>query len=160
MSWAHNAVLQERMRVAVRRARIPLFFIQAENDYDTEPTTALAGEAERGRRPFRAKIYPPNGSTHQDGHLLWREAAPTSGAPTCSPSSRPWCADGAARYFGASWILRSMTSKRPSKASRMAHACAAGSFWFAAFLRPSASARRGPMQPGWSLRSASIEAPS
>ena len=70
MSWAHNSVLQERMRVAVRRARIPLFFIQAENDYDTEPTRQLSQEAQRSGRPFRAKVYPPNGNTHQAGHTL------------------------------------------------------------------------------------------
>jgi pimeloyl-ACP methyl ester carboxylesterase len=70
MSWAGNPVLQERMRVAVRRAKIPLFFIQAENDYDTTPTNELAGEAQRSGRPFRARIYPPNGDNHQAGHTL------------------------------------------------------------------------------------------
>ncbi len=70
MSWAHSSLLQERLRVAVRRAKIPLAFIQAENDYDTAPTVALAQEAERSRRPFLAKVYPPNGSSHEDGHHL------------------------------------------------------------------------------------------
>jgi carboxymethylenebutenolidase len=70
MSWSHNPALRERMRLAVRRARIPLFFIQAENDYNTEPTRELSQEAQRSGRPFRAKVYPPNGSTHQQGHTL------------------------------------------------------------------------------------------
>jgi dienelactone hydrolase len=70
MSWTGNPLLRDRMRVAVRRAKVPIFFIQAENDYNLEPTSVLSEEAQRSGHPFRAKVYPPNGDDHQSGHLL------------------------------------------------------------------------------------------
>jgi len=65
-SW--NPVLAERLARAIREARAPIFIIQAENDYSVEPAQVLAPALETKGAPNRAKIYPPFGSTAQDGH--------------------------------------------------------------------------------------------
>jgi len=65
-SW--NPVLADRLKRAVRQARSPIFIIQAKNDYSLEPTKVLGSELEKKGSPNRAKIYPPFGTTTQDGH--------------------------------------------------------------------------------------------
>ena len=65
-SW--NPVLAERLKQAVRRARAPIFIIQAQNDYSLEPSKVLGAELERKGSPNQAKIHPSFGNTTQDGH--------------------------------------------------------------------------------------------
>jgi carboxymethylenebutenolidase len=67
-SW--NPVLADRLKRAARQSRVPIFIIQAQNDYSTEPSRVLGPELEKKGPPSRAKIYPPFGTTAQDGH--WR----------------------------------------------------------------------------------------
>lgn len=67
-SW--NPVLADRLKRAVRQARVPIFIIQAQNDYSLEPGKVLGRELEKKGPPNQAKIYPPFGTTTQDGH--WR----------------------------------------------------------------------------------------
>ena len=67
-SW--NPVLADRLKKAVRHARVPIFIIQAQNDYSTEPSKVLGPELEKKGPPNHAKIYPSFGTTAQDGH--WR----------------------------------------------------------------------------------------
>jgi carboxymethylenebutenolidase len=67
-SWDRSPELRERLLAAVRRTRVPLFFIHAENDYSTNPGKVLAAEMERLGRPHRLKIYPPVGTTPDEGH--------------------------------------------------------------------------------------------
>lgn len=66
--WARAPALRERMKLAARNAKIPVFFIQAENDADTSPTRVLADEMKRAGKPHRARVFPPYGKTMQDGH--------------------------------------------------------------------------------------------
>jgi carboxymethylenebutenolidase len=66
--WAQNRPLRERMKVAARNAKVPVFFLQAENDFDTAPTRVLAEEMQRAGKTARMKIFPPHGSGPQDGH--------------------------------------------------------------------------------------------
>jgi dienelactone hydrolase len=68
MTWAHSKALQERLRRAVRAARAPVFFIQAENDFDTAPSIALAAEMDAAKKPHAMRIFPPHGSTPREGH--------------------------------------------------------------------------------------------
>jgi dienelactone hydrolase len=68
MTWADSPHLRARLKTAVRNAKLPLFFLQAENDYDTAPSRELAAEAERANKPHRMKIFPPFGKTNEDGH--------------------------------------------------------------------------------------------
>jgi dienelactone hydrolase len=66
-SWG-NPILRTRLTDAVDRARVPIFFLQAMNDYNTAPSLALSAEMARVGKPYQVKIYPPYGTTVEDGH--------------------------------------------------------------------------------------------
>jgi dienelactone hydrolase len=68
MAWAKTLPLQERMKKAVRSARVPIFLIQAENDFDTTPTIALSAEMDAAQKAHTTKIFPPHGKTPMQGH--------------------------------------------------------------------------------------------
>ncbi|HMI82761.1 MAG TPA: dienelactone hydrolase family protein [Polyangiaceae bacterium] len=70
MTWSQpgSQPIRDRMTVAARRARVPVFFLQAENDFDVAPTRILSEEMKKHDLPHRAKIFPPNGTTHEEGH--------------------------------------------------------------------------------------------
>jgi dipeptidyl aminopeptidase/acylaminoacyl peptidase len=53
---------------AVRKATVPVMFVQAENDYDLSPSYALAKELEKTGKPHKLSIFPAYGNTVQDGH--------------------------------------------------------------------------------------------
>lgn len=67
-SWAGSPDLRARLTTAVRNANAPVFFIQAENDYDLTPSKTLAGEMQQAGKPSKLKFYPPFGTGNQDGH--------------------------------------------------------------------------------------------
>jgi carboxymethylenebutenolidase len=67
-SWAASPELQASMARAVRNARAPVFFFQAENDFDLSPTRTLSSVMKDAGKPFEAKIYPPFGNSPQEGH--------------------------------------------------------------------------------------------
>ena len=67
MSW-NSFSLRARMIAAVRKATIPVLFIQVENDYDLNPSRTLAGELEQLGKPNKLLIFPPYGQTHEEGH--------------------------------------------------------------------------------------------
>ena len=68
MSWAQAPELQARMKQAARAAQVPVFFVQAENDFDTTPSLVLSEEMRRAGKPVRVHVFPPNGVTHEEGH--------------------------------------------------------------------------------------------
>ena len=68
MNWPQNAALRARMLVSAARARAPVMFIQAENDFDIGPTRELWAEMTRLGKPCRMHIYPPFGTSNEDGH--------------------------------------------------------------------------------------------
>jgi hypothetical protein len=75
MSWA-NPKLQKREKEAVRNASIPLFLIQASNDYSTGPSEVLGPIIRAKGGLNRATLYPAFGTTHQQGHggfACWEE---------------------------------------------------------------------------------------
>ena len=67
-TWRHSPALQQRLLGAVRKATVPVMFVQAENDYDVSPSYALAKELARLGRPHKLAIYPPYGTSVRDGH--------------------------------------------------------------------------------------------
>jgi dienelactone hydrolase len=67
-SWADAPAVQALMIASVRKARVPIFFFQAENDFDLAPSKVLSAEMKDAGKPYELKIYPPYGSTTQDGH--------------------------------------------------------------------------------------------
>ncbi len=67
-TWAGAPQLQAAMTEAVTHARIPIFFGQAENDYDLTPSRALSAAMTRSGKPNLLKIFPSFGTTTQEGH--------------------------------------------------------------------------------------------
>jgi dipeptidyl aminopeptidase/acylaminoacyl peptidase len=75
-TWAEAPELRTAMTRAVRNARAPIFFIQAENDFDLSPTRVLSAAMKDAGKPCETKIYPAFGSSHRDGHsFAYRGAA-------------------------------------------------------------------------------------
>jgi dienelactone hydrolase len=68
MSWDRNPEISIRLRRAVRLTRLPIFLVQAENDYSLEPSHVLSSEANKKHKDFRSKIYSAFGNSPQDGH--------------------------------------------------------------------------------------------
>lgn len=70
MSWKGNPLLRERLLLAVKSAKAPMFLLQAKNDYNLGPSELLGAELQRKGGLNRAKVYPVFGdaSNHQDGH--------------------------------------------------------------------------------------------
>jgi dipeptidyl aminopeptidase/acylaminoacyl peptidase len=74
-SWAQAPELRSVMTRAARRARAPVFFIQAENDHDLAPTRILSAAMKDAGKPFQVKIYPRFGNTAEEGHSFAYRAA-------------------------------------------------------------------------------------
>jgi carboxymethylenebutenolidase len=68
MTWARAPNVRDRLFTAVRKATIPVLFVQAENDYDLSPSRALAQELEKLGKPHKVVIFPPYGKSAADGH--------------------------------------------------------------------------------------------
>lgn len=69
-SWPNARDVRERMTSAVRKATIPILFVQAENDYSLTATQTLAAEMEQVGKPHNRLIFPAFGSTLADGHAF------------------------------------------------------------------------------------------
>jgi carboxymethylenebutenolidase len=69
-SWA-NTELRQRLLEAVRNAKSPLFLIQAKNDFSLGPSEVLGPVIKRKGPPNQAKVYPPYGTTPQEGHYAF-----------------------------------------------------------------------------------------
>lgn len=80
MNWDRAPALRAGMIAAAARVTMPLFLIQAENDYSIRPTPELAASLAGHPTPVEAKIYPAFGINPNEGHLfesrgaqLWAE---------------------------------------------------------------------------------------
>lgn len=69
-SWAQAPELQSLMTRSVRNTRIPIFFFQAENDYDLSPSKTLAAVVKEAGKTYELKIYPPYGNDTGEGHTF------------------------------------------------------------------------------------------
>jgi dipeptidyl aminopeptidase/acylaminoacyl peptidase len=67
-SWAQAKQVQALMIRAVRNARAPIFFFQAENDYDLSPSRVLSATMKKAGKESQMKIYPAYGESTQDAH--------------------------------------------------------------------------------------------
>ena len=56
------------MKRAVQHAKAPIFFFQAENDWNLSPSQVLSAVMKAAGKPFEVKIYPPFGRSRQEGH--------------------------------------------------------------------------------------------
>lgn len=70
LSWSGSSELRDRLRGAVRSARVPIFLFQAANDFDVTPTEQLAEEMKRSGKPHLRKLYPAWGANPGQGHNL------------------------------------------------------------------------------------------
>ena len=70
MNWAWNAPLRERLTNAARRTRVPTFVVQAENDWNVGPTTALPAAMRAGGGDAAGRLYPAIGQNAGEGHGL------------------------------------------------------------------------------------------
>lgn len=67
-SWGNSIDLQETMKTSVRKSKSPIFFIQAENDFDLSPSKILSEEMKKVGKDYQIKIYPKFGKSEKDGH--------------------------------------------------------------------------------------------
>jgi len=69
-SWAQSPLLQSVMIHAVQNSKIPIFFFQAANDYDLQPSKVLSAVMKDAGKPYQLKIYPAYGNSTEDGHAF------------------------------------------------------------------------------------------
>src|SRR5690606_25737850 len=69
-SWADSEELQELLKSAAAAANGPIFFFQAENDYDVAPSKVLLSTMKNAGKQARIKIYQKFGSGEEEGHSL------------------------------------------------------------------------------------------
>jgi carboxymethylenebutenolidase len=67
-NWQHSPDLRARMTQAVQHSQMPIFFIQAKNDYDVSPSRDLAAAMEKSSKPHVLQIFPTFGKSNQDAH--------------------------------------------------------------------------------------------
>jgi hypothetical protein len=56
------------MTRSVRHSGAPIFFFQAENDYDLSPSRVLSAAMKGAGKECELKIDPPFGNSVEDGH--------------------------------------------------------------------------------------------
>ena len=66
--WDTKPAVRQRLHEAARRALIPVFFLQAANDYNTAPTRVLSAEMKRAGKPHEGRVFPAFGETKMAGH--------------------------------------------------------------------------------------------
>ena len=72
-TWSGSPDLRARLTAAASKATIPVFFLQAENDYDLTPNRVLSEEVRKAGKSMETKTYPAFGSGAQEGHsFCWR----------------------------------------------------------------------------------------
>jgi dienelactone hydrolase len=68
MSWKSFPDLRARLLKAEEKAKRPIFLIQAEGDYNTEPYGMLGLYLQKKGGLNRAKLYPKFGNSNQEAH--------------------------------------------------------------------------------------------
>lgn len=68
MAWDDSPLLRERLLGAVEHARVPVFFLQAENDFNTAPSQILSAAMRAKKLPVRMRIFGSAGDTPMAGH--------------------------------------------------------------------------------------------
>ncbi len=65
--------LSKRLARSVRQSQSPIFFFQAENDYNLAPTEVLGREMREAGKPSVVKLYRAFGTSAAEGHgFAWR----------------------------------------------------------------------------------------
>ena len=69
-SWRVWSNLRARLTEAASEAKTPVYFLQAENDYDLTPNKVLSEIVRKAGRVATAKVYPQFGEGVKDGHAF------------------------------------------------------------------------------------------
>jgi dienelactone hydrolase len=77
--WPQYPAVRELLLSRAAAIVDPVMVLQAENDYSTAPTPAIAAVFERTGLEHRAVIYPPHGAGPEDGHAFCALGARTWG---------------------------------------------------------------------------------
>src|ERR1700730_5447111 len=75
MSWG-NREIRQRTTDAAQRSKVPVFLLQAENDYTLGPSNVLGPMIRAKGGANQAKVYPAFGTTHAEGAIgfaCWEE---------------------------------------------------------------------------------------
>lgn len=67
-SWDKAPELQNLLKASVRKSQSPIFFFQAENDFNLAPSKVLSAEMKSAGKVSEMKIYPSFGKTNKEGH--------------------------------------------------------------------------------------------
>ena len=94
MAW-RNPQLRARLLTAVRRAKAPVFLIQAENDFSIGPSETLGPAIRAKGAPSRARLYDAFGSTKRDAHRRF---------PTRAAGTKIWGPD-VLSFISQAWAL-------------------------------------------------------
>jgi carboxymethylenebutenolidase len=79
-TWGNAPDLQRRLIAAARGAAMPVFFLQARNDYDLTPNRVLSEQVRSAGKPVESKVYPSYGSGARDGHSFCARGVDVWGA--------------------------------------------------------------------------------
>jgi len=88
MMWEKSPEVAAWMQKGIANVNIPVYFIQAENDFSTKPSIVLSEEMKKLGKPCQVKIYPPRGTTAMDGHSFI--IAPEIWGPDVFPQLEKW----------------------------------------------------------------------
>ena len=76
------------LKKKVTSIQVPVYFIQAQNDFSIRPSLELSEEMKKAGKPYVLKIYPPYGKEAIDGHEFVYAAQ--IWGPDVFPRMREW----------------------------------------------------------------------
>ena len=73
MNWDKSPKVGDWLKGLAPMVKVPVYFIQAENDFSIKPSKELYAALQAANKPCEMKIYPPQGTTKLDGHAMGTE---------------------------------------------------------------------------------------
>lgn len=67
-TWSKSSAIQQFMKKTALGAHAPVFFFQAENDYDVSPSRTLSEVMKSAGKIYQLQIYPAYGASPAEGH--------------------------------------------------------------------------------------------
>jgi dienelactone hydrolase len=75
-SWDRSPAVRSVMTQAATRAKAPVLFMQAENDFDLAPSRILQAAMRQAGKAAEIRLYPPFGKGARDGHAFTYKGVP------------------------------------------------------------------------------------
>ncbi len=70
MVWEKSKEVSDWLKQVALKAKVPIYFIQAENDFSVKPSLELSKIINQAGKPYWLKIYPAHGKTPMEGHAF------------------------------------------------------------------------------------------